>query len=1272
MTQWDDEHFDSSVYNGQRYSEDVFHDDALMFFDEDIFDEAEIPPDIIEIANLNRVYGPMTIEDYNEYCIATAQDFLLSTSTLRFNMSGLNPPGSMQTTSSGTSGGNSQNSSTQYAAVFVVDTLQDVANPANGAMSLRKAITLSNAVSGTSLITFADTLTGTITLNGTALPTLTKSIDVIGPGSDILTISGNDLSRMFTANKADTTVTLAGMTLTNGMSTSNGGAISFSAASGVLYDLVVQNSETTGSYGGAIYVTGSDSFEMDNCIIIGNQTATTSGKYGGGAWISYVNDVTITNSVFDGNASYYGGGLTLYSNGHNTLDNVVINDNTANTGGGLYASRTTSETYLDKTNDITITYSRLIDNEATSHAGGAIFAYSENVAITDSIISGNTASTSVAGGVYFYSTGGSTVSGSIIRDNTATTYGGGISTGVITSGVFAGLANDITITDTTMSGNTAVSYGGAVYSSGSMLHVSASVFEENTAEVGGAVFRVGTAGSSFTDVTFTGNQATSPAHGGGAIFISISSQEIMTIAGSTLTGNDAQNGSGGAIDLRGGTLDITDSVLNANTAATCGGGISVISSATLNISGTTMTNNTSATYGGGVYTKSTGSLALNDSLLLNNTSERGGGVSQANGTVTVEGTRFFGNHATLNGGGFYQIGGTSQIAADFQENTADSLGGGICLTGASVMTVLQSTLHDNIACDKGGGIHVSSSTPVLHIYNTTISGNKAESANGQTSTNEGGGIYFSGSSAVLTIVNSTIAYNKAYLGGGIRTTTSNATIHNTIIAKNTASTLARGYDVYGTLQSTSSNNLIGINTGLTGITNNTNGNKIGTQSTPLDPRFTPLQNNGGKTKTHALMEDSPAINNGNNALALDANNNPLPYDQRGFTRLYGSAVDIGAFEWQPYAVDGYYLANCNQPLMVDAKHGVLINDRLNENAFGGYSLFVDVYPQHGQVVLEQDGSFIYTPDGDFFGTDVFTYVAIDCWGNKTSAVVRIDVVDDLPATQSLEDLVTQFVTPEFASPIDTSAALVLPKDGGPIVLDVLADPSRQIMSVDVSVGEATIDPAKDSTDCDAILWTPPAGYTGTPVITCIVKDAQNNLTTKAANVQVVNTSFALPVFGGESESFSPGGIVYDFDAATPFHPDFTGNFSLSINETTPYILTGDESGQSLYGNQTLTREVVSRDYGNGDWSYSETVTWSYSVGNGASQNDGMLEYSFCVCMLDGVEYYSLAMTTSDTSITNVAEGGDSLSVALAMTTSSITTSTFDTNTGEISGNESTT
>jgi hypothetical protein len=61
------------------------------------------------------------------------------------------------------------------------------------------------------------------------------------------------------------------------------------------------------------------------------------------------------------------------------------------------------------------------------------------------------------------------------------------------------------------------------------------------------------------------------------------------------------------------------------------------------------------------------------------------------------------------------------------------------------------------------------------------------------------------------------------------------------------------------------------------------------------PALGPLADNGGPTLTHAPQSGSPAINAGDNA-TVTANN--LTTDQRGFARISGGTVDIGAVEIQ--------------------------------------------------------------------------------------------------------------------------------------------------------------------------------------------------------------------------------------------------------------------------------------------------------------------------------------------------------------------------------------
>ncbi len=78
----------------------------------------------------------------------------------------------------------------------------------------------------------------------------------------------------------------------------------------------------------------------------------------------------------------------------------------------------------------------------------------------------------------------------------------------------------------------------------------------------------------------------------------------------------------------------------------------------------------------------------------------------------------------------------------------------------------------------------------------------------------------------------------------------------------------------------------------------------------------------------------------------------------------------------PTAVDDQYTL-LEDPVIfaIPAGAGVLHNDRdLDSDAL---TAVLGEPPQHGKVRLSADGSFIYDPDLDFFGTDRFTYAAVD-------------------------------------------------------------------------------------------------------------------------------------------------------------------------------------------------------------------------------------------------------------------------------------------------------
>lgn len=100
----------------------------------------------------------------------------------------------------------------------------------------------------------------------------------------------------------------------------------------------------------------------------------------------------------------------------------------------------------------------------------------------------------------------------------------------------------------------------------------------------------------------------------------------------------------------------------------------------------------------------------------------------------------------------------------------------------------------------------------------------------------------------------------------------------------------------------------------------------------------------------------------------------------------------------PMAMDDEYTVDREEVLVVEAP-GVLANDT-DPNIYD--KIWVELVngmgPYHGTVVLNADGSFTYTPDGNFKGVDSFEYMMFATPGLMSdfadSAVVRINVTGD--------------------------------------------------------------------------------------------------------------------------------------------------------------------------------------------------------------------------------------------------------------------------------------
>jgi VCBS repeat-containing protein len=289
--------------------------------------------------------------------------------------------------------------------------------------------------------------------------------------------------------------------------------------------------------------------------------------------------------------------------------------------------------------------------------------------------------------------------------------------------------------------------------------------------------------------------------------------------------------------------------------------------------------------------------------------------------------------------------------------------------------VNNSTISDNVSVD-GAGIYNNSGT--LEVNNSTISGNSASLSG------TGGGIYNSGT---LEVDNSTISGNSAAGAGGGIYNGRTATLKNTIVANNTAR--FNGGNCFGNVPITDG-----------GYNLEWPGNDCGI-ALSADPKLGPLQDNGGSTKTHALLPGSPAIDKGNSfGATTDQRGEERPHDLVSIQNATGGdGSDIGAFEVQtlpPVANADAYTTNEDTTLTVNAP-GILSND--SDPDGDSLSASVNTQPSNGMLNLNSNGSFTYTPDANFNGSDEFTYTASDGTDNSNvaTATITVDPVNDAPA-----------------------------------------------------------------------------------------------------------------------------------------------------------------------------------------------------------------------------------------------------------------------------------
>lgn len=360
------------------------------------------------------------------------------------------------------------------------------------------------------------------TITTTGLLIIDKSLSIIGPGAEELTVRTTGTNSVLKIDGASPYVGISGLTITGG--------------------------NATAGYGGGIYVKTGELTLMDSKV-----TGNFAKSGGGGIYVDqgslYAIDTEITNNSTGTTLLSHGGGIHVTINGALYLDRVTISDNFTSLATGIYGGGI----YLACPGTVTIKNSTIARNQTGSYGGGICYqsfdSLSKQLIMTDCVIMENTANVSSGGGLWIKDPG-LEMTRCHVSGNVANDYGGGVyAQPAVPAAV---LFNDCSFGD-----NLTVRYNGAGAWLKGESHIHGCCFQNNHASGGGGGLQIASAWGTIKNSTFHGNLA-GDAGGGGLSISSVATPNQVSLSFVTVTGN-----SGGGIYVGIPTVNTGDVILKS-------------------------------------------------------------------------------------------------------------------------------------------------------------------------------------------------------------------------------------------------------------------------------------------------------------------------------------------------------------------------------------------------------------------------------------------------------------------------------------------------------------------------------------------------------------------------------------------------------------------------------------------------------------------------------------------------------------------------------------
>jgi Ca2+-binding RTX toxin-like protein len=290
----------------------------------------------------------------------------------------------------------------------------------------------------------------------------------------------------------------------------------------------------------------------------------------------------------------------------------------------------------------------------------------------------------------------------------------------------------------------------------------------------------------------------------------------------------------------------------------------------------------------------------------------------------------------------------------------------------------------------------------------------------------------------------------------------------------------------------------------------------------------------------------------------------------------------------PGAVNDSYTTTAGTPLTRTAAQGVLANDTDPDNTTPPLNADLTAVrgagttgPSNGVLLFNPDGSFTYTPNAGFSGTDSFTYQATDgsLSSNVATVTITVEAANQAPVLDAIGNR-----TVDEGSPLSFTATATDPNPGDTLTFSLQGP---------VPAG-ATIDPATG-----LFTWTPTEaqGPGMFPVTIRVTDTGSPTLFDEETFTITVNEVNQAPVLNAIGNQTVIEGDLLTF-TATATDPDLPANalmFSLqgevpegaAIDAITGVFIW---TPTDMQGPGTYTFDVVVTDNGTPNLSDRETIT----------------------------------------------------------------------------------